>query len=339
MQPAVFIFCIAMIAAAASSLFGYSGVARPWVTEPPNADQLAEAETFWSYRAPRTALGVFVGAGLALGGMVFQSLFRNPLATPYTFGVASAAALAAATAYLLGDAIFPAILGDAWRATRLAGFDPIGFVALLGAAGAIAFVITLSRTAFGRDTTQMLLVGVCIAYFSGAGILAVNYFANQAVTNAIVLWMMGALSRHDPTAWQRVAILFLPAALFALSRHRDYDLLLFGGSLAATRGVSVTFVLYASFILIGLLTGVIVAHCGPIGFVGLMAPHMARSFVGPRALPLMIASCGLGAAFLTVADAIARSALPGELPVGVLTNGLGAVFFFTLLLRGAGRAR
>lgn len=274
---------------------------------------------FWTLRVPRTALAALCGAALALGGVVFQALFRNPLAEPYTLGVASGASLAAAVGFLLG------------LEGHFAGVPRIGLLALGGALAAMAAVYAMASLRPGSDMAHLLLAGVCIAYLSSAGILLITYLAGQAVTNDIVVWLMGSLAIHRPRAWIELAAVLIPVAVYVATMHRAIDLLSMGQTLAAARGVPVTWVLWSCFALVGLTTATVVANCGPIGFVGLMVPHMGRALVGPRTLPLLAGSVLLGAGFLAVCDGVARSVSSYELPVGVVTNILGAVFFFYLL--------
>ena len=165
---------------------------------------------------------------------------------------------------------------------------------------------------------------------SAAGIMLAQYAADRAVTASVVIWLMGSLGRVDPMAHWAIFAALAPMLCYVIYAHRALDLIAMGDSLAAGRGVPVARLLWTSFVLVGVLIAVIVAHCGPIGFVGLMVPHMARAFVGPRTLPLTIFSCLFGAAFLAVCDGLARSFI-FAVPVGVVTNILGAAFFFYLI--------
>jgi len=276
-------------------------------------------EVFWTLRVPRALLGACAGAGLAVGGVVFQALFRNPLATPYTLGIASGASLAAATGFLLD-------LSGRWL-----GVPVLALLAFGGALGAMAVVCAMARLRAGRDMTRLLLAGVCVAYLCSAGLLLVLFLAGRAVTNDIVMWMIGSLATLRRGAALELLVVLVPALLLILYWHRALDLLAMSDELAASRGVAVGRVVWTCFLLVGLVTAVIVANCGPIGFVGLMVPHSARALLGLRALPLVLGSALLGAAFLALCDGIARSISIYELPVGVITNMLGAVFFFYML--------
>ncbi len=273
---------------------------------------------FWTLRAPRALLAAVAGAGLALGGVVFQVLFRNPLATPYTLGVASGASLAAALGLLMG--------------TVSARGVPLSLLAFLGAMVAMALVYLMGRLRGGRDIHALLLAGVCVAYIGSAGIVLVTYIADQAITNEIVQWLMGSLTTVGWRPLLEILVLLVPVLLIFLRMHRALDNLTLGDDVASARGVDVDRTVWLSFTLIGLLTAGIVAHCGPIGFVGLIVPHLTRQIVGPRTLPLICGATLVGGAFLALCDGFAR--LPAyEIPVGVITNILGAGFFFYLLAR------
>jgi iron complex transport system permease protein len=302
-----------------SSLFGNTPLDWSEVFGTGGQDRTGATNVFWTLRVPRALLAACAGAGLALSGVVLQALFRNPLATPYTLGIASGASLAAAIGFLLN-------LGGYWL-----GLPILSLLAFAGAITAMSFVYLMARLRAGRDMTRLLLAGVCIAYMCSAGVLLITFLAGAAVTNDIVVWMIGSLATLRPAAVGEIAIVLVPALALAVYAHRALDLLSMSDELAASRGVAVGPTVWGCFLLVGLLTAVIVANCGPIGFVGLMVPHIARALLGLRALPLILGSALIGAAFLATCDAIARSLSVYELPVGVITNMLGAVFFFYLL--------
>ena len=282
---------------------------------------------FWHLRVPRTCLAALAGAGLAVGGVFFQALFRNPLAEPYTLGVASGASLASAIGLLTGI--------SGW-----AGWFPkSSLLALAGAAAAMGLVYLMARLRRGSDMTHLLLAGVCVAYTSAAGILLVTFLADRAITNEIVRWLMGSLGVYRPGANLEIAVPLVFVLGFGIYSHRALDLLWLGDELAAARGVAVGRTVWVSFVLVGVLTAAIVATCGPIGFVGLMVPHMARALFGAKTLPLLLGAAFVGAAFLATCDGLGRAVLSVvhqrpigfEFPVGIVTNILGAAFFFYLL--------
>ncbi len=257
---------------------------------------------------------------MAVGGVVFQALFRNPLAEPYTLGVASGASLAAAIGFFCG-----------FHGRAPGGVPVLSVLAFGGAAAAMSLVYLMSRLRPGRDMARLLLAGVCVAYMCSAGILLVTFLADHAVTNDIVIWMMGSLGVLRPRAWIELALVLVPVIAFAAFSHRAFDLMTLGDKLAASRGVNVERTIWVSYVLVGILTATIVANCGPIGFVGLMVPHIGRAIFGVRTLPLLFGAALLGAAFLAVCDGMARSLPVTELPVGVVTNIVGAAFFLYML--------
>jgi iron complex transport system permease protein len=308
-----------LLIVAGSSLLGHTRLDWSEVLRPRAGGETGPLNVFWTLRVPRTLLAACAGAGLAISGVVLQALFRNPLATPYTLGIASGASLAAAIGFLLH-------LSGYWL-----GVPVLSLLAFAGALFAICFVYLMARLRAGRDMTRLLLAGVCIAYMCSAGVLLVTFLAGQAVTNDIVMWMIGSLATLRHGAVLEIVAVLLPALALAVYAHRALDLLSMSDELAASRGVAVGAIVWSCFLLVGLLTAVIVANCGPIGFVGLMVPHITRTLVGLRTLPLVLGSALIGAAFLATCDGIARSLSVYELPVGVVTNMLGATFFFYLL--------
>lgn len=303
---------------AVSSLFGPESVGWSEIfgSEP--------GPIYWQLRVPRTLMAAAAGASLSLGGAVFQSLFRNPLATPYTLGVASGAALAAALAMIRG-------VTGTW-----AGVPIIAVYAFAGSALAMSLVYTMARLHGGRDMTRLLLAGVCISYASMSGVTLIQYLSGPGVNFEVLTWMLGTIARLDRLAALRIVIVLVPVLLYIAYAHRALDLIAMGQDVAAGRGVAVGRTMAVSFFLVGALTAVVVAHCGPIGFVGLMVPHICRPFAGPRMLPLAAAAILFGSAFLAGCDALARSLIHHDLPVGVVTNILGAAFFFYLLTTQAG---
>ncbi len=282
---------------------------------------------FWRLRAPRVVQAALSGASLALAGVVLQALFQNPLASPFTLGVASGASLGAAAALLLG------------AAGTVLGQPAVTFCALLGGLAALGTVYLLAIRQPQRDMSVLLLGGVCVSYLCGATIMLIVFVANKHVTNDIVIWMIGSLAGARWRASLEIALLLGPTLAIMLANHRGLDLLMFGDQLAATRGVSVDRLVWGCLLLVGVLTAVVAASCGPIAFVGLVVPHICRNLVGPRTMPLVVSAALTGAAFLAVCDGIVRL-LPIEPPVGVVTNMLGAGFFFYLLAtRGTAGSR
>ena len=278
------------------------------------------ASIFWQIRLPRILLALLGGAALATSGLGFQTLFRNPLAEPYTLGVSSGAALGA-------------VIALRFEGGQFLGLSLVGLASFAGALGATALIVGLALRRQGIETSTLLLAGVAVSLSCSAIILFLQYLADSTQTFRMVRWMMGGLSvvGYTEVLWLLPFVLGGSAALFAL--RWELNLLLTGEELAASRGVDLgrlrRYVLLATSLMIGAL----VAVAGPIGFVGLIVPHMLRRFVGHDHLYLVPACILGGGAFLTLCDAAGRTILsPAELPVGILTALLGGPFFLWLLV-------
>jgi iron complex transport system permease protein len=290
----------------------------------PGGDSVASV-IFWQIRLPRVLAALLAGAGLAVGGAAFQALFRNPLATPYTLGVASGAAFGVALATRLG--LSAAVFGVA--------LDSVA--GLSGALVAVAVVWLLYRMRPSTSTMVLLLAGVAMSFFFSSLILFLQYTATLGDSYRIVRWLMGGLAGVGV----REVVHMLPFVAVGLTalmwRARELDLLTTGADLAASRGVDVIRSRKTVFLAASFMVGGIVAACGPIGFVGLMAPHICRLVVGAEHRLLLPASLVFGGVFLAVCDTAARMVMaPVELPVGVITAFLGGPFFLWLLLRRSG---
>ncbi len=284
-------------------------------------------EILWRIRLPRVAMGFLAGAALAASGMAFQAMFRNPLATPFTLGVSSGASLGAAAAILLGVQF------------ALLGIPAVSWFALAGALGTIGLVYGLTTTRRGFSTATLLLAGVAVTFFFSSLILCLQYVANPTQTFRMLRWVMGGLDRV--VGFDDVLTVFpfvFTGAAVLLSLVHELNLIATGDELAAARGVEVNRTKTIVFFVASLTVGAVVSVCGPVGFVGLMAPHICRLLVGPDHRWLAPATLLFGGAFLVACDTVARTAMaPTELPVGILTALLGGPFFLWLLLGRFGR--
>jgi len=282
---------------------------------------------FWQIRVPRVLAACVGGAGLALGGAVFQAVFRNPLATPYTLGVASGASLGVALVSRLG------------LSAVVVGLSTNVVAAFAGALVAVGVVWALTRLRPDLSSTVLLLAGVAMNFFFSSVILFVQYTASLGDSYRIIRWLMGGLGAVDMRTVLHMAPVVMAGALVIWWRARELDLLATGPEIAASRGVAVARTRTVLFLATSIMVGGVVAGCGPIGFVGMMAPHICRLLVGPNHRILLPASVLFGGAFLVVCDTAARIVLsPAELPVGVITAFLGAPFFLWLLVRQSGVA-
>ncbi len=279
---------------------------------------------FFKIRLPRVIAAFLAGAGLAVGGAAFQSVFRNPLATPFTLGVASGAAFGVAIVSRVGFSFNSAI-----------PFHSIGALAGAGLAIGTVWFITRLRPAF--SATALLLAGVAMSFLFSSLILFLQYTASLGDSYRIVRWLMGGLGGVDNRALVSMAPFVIVGVGGILFFVRELDLLAAGTDIAASRGVEVTRVRKMVFFATSVMVGGVVAVCGPIGFVGMMAPHICRLIVGVDHRRLLPAAALFGGAFLVVCDTGARTLMaPVELPVGVITAFLGGPFFLWLLLRRGG---
>ncbi|MFL6199096.1 MAG: FecCD family ABC transporter permease [Thermoanaerobaculia bacterium] len=277
---------------------------------------------FWQLRLPRVLLALLAGAGLAVSGLAFQTLFRNELAEPYTLGIATGAALGAVLSLRLEE------MGV------LLGMPLVSLASFAGAIGATALVVGLASRRKG-NTGTLLLAGIAVSLSCSALILFLQYLSDSTQTFRMVRWMMGGLSvvGYGEVLWTAPWVLGGAAVLLAL--RWDLNLLLTGEELAASRGVDLVRLRLRVLGVSSLMIGALVAVAGPIGFVGLMVPHMLRRWVGHDHLFLAPACLLGGGAFLAVCDVAARTVMaPAELPVGVLTALLGGPFFLWLLVLG-----
>lgn len=285
----------------------------------PFADNV-DAQIFFIARLPRALAGALVGGTLAAAGVVFQGLLRNPLATPYTLGVSTGSALGAMIAITFGASL---------------PFVGITSASLAGASLAVLIVYLLARARHaGLSTTVLLLAGVTLNAFFSALILFVEYLSDFAQTFRAIRWLMGNLDVADYTpilgALPLVSAAFVVFAWLA----RPLNLLSLGADAAGTRGVNVRAVHRWAFFSASTATGAAVAVGGPIGFVGIIVPHLVRLVVGPDHRLVLPASAFLGAGFLVACDTIARVAFaPLELPVGIVTAMIGGPFFLWMLIR------
>lgn len=280
------------------------------------------AEIFWSLRVPRVLVAFLAGAGLAVSGMTFQALFRNPLATPFTLGVASGAALGAAL-YIR--------LGLSFTVFNISG---LSLTAFAGALGSILLVYGLAQARQGFSIASMLLAGVAISFFFSSMILFLQYLSDFTQSFHILRWLMGSLSVTGIKAVFEILPWVLGSAVITFSLSRELNLLATGELIAASRGVNIKQIRRLLFFVTSLAVGSIVAICGPIGFVGMMVPHICRLLAGADHRFLTPITFLFGGSFLTLCDTLARNLIaPAEIPVGIITALLGGPFFVWLLLR------
>ncbi|CAN5389655.1 iron ABC transporter permease [soil metagenome] len=296
------------------------GIPNPWAP----TDPIIES-TLWVVRFPRIAMALMVGAALAVAGAVMQAIFGNPLAEPGVVGVSSGGALGASIAIVLGVTAF--------------GSGAIAIFAFLGGLGATLLVYFVSRANGRTEVVTLLLTGIAVNAFAGAGLAFLLFIADSGGREQIVFWQLGSLNGSRWGEVGIVAVVCLIGTVVAIILGRQYDLLALGERNARHLGVNVEALRIGSIVLVALLTGVAVAFCGIIAFVGLVIPHVIRMAIGPAHRPLIVASAFGGGALMVLSDLLARSVVPGaDLPIGLLTSLIGGPFFFFLLFRQRSRS-
>jgi iron complex transport system permease protein len=279
----------------------------------------AEITIVWQLRLPRILLACFVGAGLGSAGAGYQGLFRNPLADPFVIGASSGAALGASAAIVLG-----------WQGSVF-GLAVVPAAALLGSLISVATVYGIASTGTRMPVLSLLLTGVAVSSLLGA-LVSLLMFLHDEQLMTIFGWLMGSLSGRGWPALGSAVPLILVGGFVLWLQSRSLDALSFGDDSASSLGLSLTRLRGLVVLSAGLATAASVSTGGIIGFIGLIAPHMARSLVGARHALVIPMSGLLGALLLLIADDLARVIVsPAELPVGIVTALLGSPFFLFVL--------
>lgn len=315
------------------AVFGVSLAVFPWI----GAEKLSYREIFsfltgeWTpdgmiffqIRVPRVLMGLLAGGTLALAGAALQVMFRNPLAEPWTLGIAGGASLGAFIAK-----VCPLL----WFA--LGPLNTSQVLALAGAAGALGLVLSLARRPGGAGTPTLLLAGVTLGVVSGGAIMVISGFISPWKLAEFHRWLLGGLDAADWRAVGTLAVLAVPGIGILAGQARQYNPLGLGEEMAAGQGVDVARVRRWTAIGAGVASAGVAAVAGPIGFVGLLAPHAVRRMVGPDARLVLPCSFLSGGILLAACDALGRwAAAPLEVPVGALTAVLGGPLFLGLLAR------
>lgn len=267
-------------------------------------------------RLPRILAAAVVGGGLAVAGVVFQGILLNPLADPYTLGVSAGAAFGAAIAILLNIGF-------------MGGFN-VPIFAFVGALATLFAVIYLSSSGDGGthslSSNNLILSGIIVAAILSAGISFLKYIADENVA-VIIFWLMGSFASMT---WTKVGLVFVFICLgsgIALFWARDLNVMSLGDRAAASLGVDTRRVTLVLLLTASMVAAICVSISGIIGFVGLLVPHMMRTFTGPDNRKLIPVSLLAGATLLLSADTVTRAILPVEVPIGVLTALIGGPFF------------
>lgn len=290
-------------------------LARVWTGEEPDRSILVHL------RVPRTLLGLFGGAALALAGSLFQSMLRDPLATPYTLGVSTGASLGAVLAIAFG-----------WH--LVAGVPGVWAGALAGAAVVLLLVVLAATRRRQVSVAGLLLAGVATNSVCSALILVVHGLAGMSDSFAISRWLIGSLDAVEYPALLTYVTAVLALAALIVRQARHWNLLAVGDAWAATRGAAVARLLSAGHLCGSMLAAMTVAMTGPIGFIGLVVPHMVRTRVSADDRVLMPCAFLLGGVLLASCDALGRVILaPAEVPAGAITALIGGPYLVWLVRR------
>ncbi|MEM9431900.1 MAG: iron ABC transporter permease [Pseudomonadota bacterium] len=274
----------------------------------------------WEIRFPRALLAMMVGAGLAIVGASLQAVTRNPLADPHLLGISSGGAFGAILA-LLHTGLFLGLL-------------TVPLLAFLGALMATAIVLGVSRLADATSADRLVLAGVAVSFIVMAAANALIFLGDPRATHTVVFWMLGGLGLAQWSQLIYPLLILLASGAWLMSRASHLNAMTVGDETAATLGIPVARFRLAVFVVGALITGVMVAFSGIIGFVGLMVPHIVRMLVGGNYTRVLPASALIGAIFLLWADIAARTVVaPEDMPIGIVTGLVGGLFFVWLLGR------
>ena len=274
-------------------------------------------------RLPRVLFAIVVGGALAVVGAAYQTLFRNPLASPFTLGVSSGAALGAALSLMTTTSVFG-----------------VTSSAMLGALASISLILMVSRRMGAAAGDSLLLVGIVFSFFCSSILTMLQYVSDYSQLFRVTRWMMGGIPAVRLSDLGIGAMLVLMLLAWLARTYRDFDLMLFGDDVATVKGTSVRRLYYVTFILSSLVVGWIVSQCGVIGFVGIVVPAVARILVGLRHKYVVPLSFVLGALLVVLCDLLGRIVRPPfEVPAGVFTAILGGPIFIGLAITTYRRIR
>jgi iron complex transport system permease protein len=313
--------------AGSAALFVLAAVTLPFIGPKPLdlAAVWARREPDWSIliqlRLSRTLLGLLGGGALGLAGALFQSMLRDPLATPYTLGVSTGASLGAVLAIAMG-----------WHVAI--GVPGVWVGALIGAATVLFLVVSVAARERSMSAVGLLLVGVASNSVCSALILLVHGLAGLSQSFAISRWLIGSLDAVEYPALALHAATVAVVSLLVFARARHWNLLAVGEAWASTRGVDVPRVLFGGYTAGSILAAATVALTGPIGFIGLVVPHVVRGRVGGDDRVVMPCAFLWGGVLLASSDALGRWVLaPAEVPAGAITAFIGGPYLVWLVRR------
>lgn len=306
------IFVLSIIVITLSPFFGQIPIEFYNLDNPTTVDY----KLFWDIRLPRVIVAFFAGSILALGGLIFQSLFKNPMGTPYTLGVASGSTLGVAFAVVFG---FDSLLS-------LFGF--------LGALLTVVILFGLTLRLKSYQTNSLLLVGIALAFFYNAALMILFYLSNESQSFEIIRFTMGSVDSIGLNNTVPILLASIGLLLLSLWYKKELKLLLTSNDYAYLKGVEVKRVNTVLLVAVSIAVGVCVSITGPIGFVGLIIPHILKTIYKKSAEQLMLPIFFYGGVFLVLSDLIARNlGSNSDIPIGIITAFLGGPFFIYLIMR------
>lgn len=273
----------------------------------------------WNIRFPRVATAITAGMGLALGGVMLQTLLKNPMASPFTLGISSGAGLGAALVIIFGFSFF-------------------GLYSIMANAFLFAMVVSILILLIGKwkgsTPTSLILSGIALMYFFSATTTLVIYFSDVYATREVMFWTVGSLSKATWESFTFITIALLITFPLFLWKATDLNRMMLGDETAISLGISVKQMRIGLIFLVAFLVAIIIAFTGGISFLGLVAPHLARLLIGTDHRFLIPATALLGGLLLALADLVALHAFaPIVLPVGVVTSFIGSPLFIYFILR------
>ena len=296
-----------------------------------------ENAIIWNVRMPRVATATVVGMALALSGCVMQNVLRNPLASASTLGVSQGASFGAAVAIVYFGAGIQVNAGGATSALTVTNPAMVTLCAFLGGIATTAVILGLARFR-GTSPATMVLAGVAISSMFTGGTALVQYFCDDVMVATVVYWTFGSLGRAGWTEIAIIAALTFAAFVFFYYNRWNYNAMEGGTHTAKSLGVPVDRLIVLSMALCALISSVAVAFVGCISFIGLIAAHIMRRFVGNDYRFLIPCSALCGGVLLLLSDIVSRMLLsPTVLPIGALTSFLGAPLFLYLIIKGGKR--
>ena len=277
---------------------------------------------FWQLRLPRTIFAFLIGGILSLAGLIFQSVFKNDLATPFTLGIASGASFGTMVAYQ-----FNVIFSFFFITGQM-------IFAFLGASLSLFFILFLLKIKKQYAVSTVILAGVSVNFLFSAAVLFLQYIMNSSNLTQAVKWMMGGIDVFGYDAIAILSVVYFCFLLVAFYYRHHLDILSFGDEWALGRGVDAYKIRKTLFFVVSIVVAIVVSFSGPIGFVGLIVPHILKIVFGRKHTTLIFHSLFIGGIFLAVADFFARTVIyPAEMPVGIITSLLGIPFFLWLLFK------